>query len=844
MRDKVIKVVLVSQSLKIYHELENYLEQINTITSKQYVLDWIDNLQQGQNHLNNIEHNDWKQAGFLTDSNYQHDLYLIDENILPSFKQESITIIQEITNFMPIIVITDNDENGQFLLKLGFSDYLNIKTLNYTVLEHSLRLVSTRNVTQIPSEKLKKNEPSFQDFFQKVNLGMALIAPSGQFLQANPTMCQLLGYSKKEFSELTFQDITHPEDLEIAWKYLEQVLTENITPKNIAKRYLCKNQTWNWFSFTAFLATDINHNPLYLIATIQNLDNKPTAPNKINSADSLYQEFFANSTDGLFYLTVLPNNILIYDTINTAYEKIIGISKEDIKGKNIQEVIPNLEERKYRDCINYKESLSYEHTLNLEGIAHTWLTILIPIKDHQGKVIKIQGSTRDITQEKNAIAQQIRQTRYRHLLRSIALKIRQSLDIEMILQTTVTELQKTIRSERVILFQFLPNFSGKVIKESVSPNFPSMIGEIIIDEYCYKNISQKYWEGYVYKWSDINYAELSPCHREMLQKYQIKANLVLPIFRNAPDILSKQYSLKSYNYLWGVLCVHQCSETRQWTTEEVELVQHLIEQLNIALSQAELLESEVKQRQELARSNAELERFAYVVSHDLQAPLQTISNYVQLLERRYREKLDDKADKYINYIVGGVKRMRTQIEDLLQYSRVGREKSTFRQTDCNLVLQQAICNLQSEIDSNDATIVIDENLPILIADFSQLVVLFQNLISNSIKYRRQEVPPHIVIKADIKETIWQFSVADNGIGFEAQYQKRIFQIFQRLHTQDEYPGTGIGLAICQKIVERHGGNIWVESQPGCGSVFYFTIPNHNSPHSVSSNWAIFPTQIQ
>ncbi|MDJ0648575.1 MAG: ATP-binding protein, partial [Xenococcaceae cyanobacterium MO_188.B19] len=565
--------------------------------------------------------------------------------------------------------------------------------------------------------------------------------------------------------------------------------------------------------------------------------------NKIQSSETLYKDFFTYSTDGLFSLSVINNNTLIYDTINDAYEQIIGVSKGTIIGKNLKEILPALEERKYRYCIDSKESLSYENSRKIKGITHTWLTILVPIENDQGRVIKIHGSTRDITQQKNAIAQQIRQTRYRNLLRSIALKIRQSLDIGEILQTTVTELQKTIRADRVILLQFLPDKSGKVIKESVSLNFSSMIDEVISDKYCYDIICEKYFEGYVYHWSDINYAALSLCHQEMLQKYQICANLVLPIFRNSPDISIQNNSGQSHNYLWGLLGVQQCEQPREWTQDEIELLQHLIEQLNIALSQAELLGSEVKQRQELARSNSELERFAYVVSHDLQAPLQTISNYVQLLERRYREKLDEKADKYINYIVGGVKRMGTQIEDLLEYSRVGREKSTFRETDCNVILQQAISNLQSEIDATNTTIVIGDNLPALIVDASQLTVLFQNLIGNSIKYRRQ-IPPHIEIKAQMQEKIWQFSLADNGIGFEAQYQKRIFQIFQRLHTKEEYPGTGIGLAICQKIVERHGGEIWVESQPGHGSVFYFTIPNQNYSDSVQPNWAILPNKIQ
>ncbi len=813
MRDKVIKVILISPSLEIYHTLEDYLEQINSTISKKYTLNWLNDFEEWERKSNIIK----------------QDIYLIDKNILPSLTQESIKNIQQKNNIAPIVCITNSAANGQFLLNLGFSDYLNIKTLIPTDLERSLRLllsnVAKQKYREI-SEKAKSTERIFRDFFQQANIAMALIAPSGQFLQANSTLCQLLGYSEPEFSELTFQDITHPEDLENSWKYLEQILTADASIKSIAKRYLSKNQQWKWVNFSASLARDVKQNPLYLIATIQNLDNKQLAQSEIKSSETLYKGFFSHSTDGLFSLSVLPNNVLIYDTINTAYEQIIGISKEEITGKHLKELLPTVEERKYRNCINSKQSLSYEHTLNIKGVAHTWLTILVPIEDDQGNIIKIHGSTRDITQEKQAIAQQIRQTRYRNLLRSIALKIRQSLDIEVILQTTVTELQKTIHADRVILFQFFGDHSAKVIKESVSSNFPSMIEQVIIDKDCYQIISEKYFEGYVYHWSDINDVELDPCHQQMLQKYQVRANLVLPIFRNAPEITAKDYSSKYHNHLWGLLCVQQCSEPRQWTQDEIELLQHLIEQLNIALSQAELLESEVKRRQELARSNAELERFAYVVSHDLQAPLKTISNYVQLLERRYREQLDAKADKYINYIVGGVRRMRTQIEDLLEYSRVGRAKNTFRETDCNVVLQQAISNLQSEIDSSNATIITDNNLPSLIADFSQLVVLFQNLISNSIKYRRQ-IPPHIEIQAHKKETIWQFSVTDNGIGLEPQYKKRIFQIFQRLHTQDEYPGTGIGLAICQKIVERHGGNIWVESQLGYGSVFYFTIPNQN-----------------
>ncbi|MEG3955224.1 ATP-binding protein [Microcoleus sp. herbarium2] len=229
----------------------------------------------------------------------------------------------------------------------------------------------------------------------------------------------------------------------------------------------------------------------------------------------------------------------------------------------------------------------------------------------------------------------------------------------------------------------------------------------------------------------------------------------------------------------------------------------------------------LKSNQELARSNAELEQFAYVASHDLQAPLATIASYAQLLEKRYKDQLDSKASKFIGNIVQGCTRMQTLIDDLLEYSRVGRSRKPFQLTDCNHAVEQALANLQGAIRQTQAVVTYSE-LPGVMGDISQLVQLFQNLVGNSIKYRHDE-PPVVHITACKQEKDWLFSVSDNGIGIATQHQARIFQIFQRLHTQKEYSGTGIGLAICQKIVERHGGSIWVESQPGQGSTFYFTL---------------------
>jgi len=225
--------------------------------------------------------------------------------------------------------------------------------------------------------------------------------------------------------------------------------------------------------------------------------------------------------------------------------------------------------------------------------------------------------------------------------------------------------------------------------------------------------------------------------------------------------------------------------------------------------------------EDLKRSNQELEQFAYVASHDLQEPLRSVTSYTQLLAQRYQGNLDAKADKYINYIVDGASRMQQLINDLLAYSRLGKRVQEFEAADCNAAVQQSLSNLQIAIAEKNAVITY-ESLPTVMADEFQLVQLFQNLIGNAIKFC-QDVPI-IHIAASRNESEWLFSVRDNGIGIDPEYADRIFLIFERLHSRREYSGTGIGLAICQRIVERHGGRIWVESQSGEGATFYFTIP--------------------
>jgi PAS domain S-box-containing protein len=229
-----------------------------------------------------------------------------------------------------------------------------------------------------------------------------------------------------------------------------------------------------------------------------------------------------------------------------------------------------------------------------------------------------------------------------------------------------------------------------------------------------------------------------------------------------------------------------------------------------------------QQAKELARSNAELEQFAYVASHDLQEPLRLIASYTHLLAKRYMGKLDADADEFIGYTVESTQRMQRLISDLLTYSRVSMHGKPFDKTDLNEALKQALFNLQIAIEENQALITQD-NLPVLNVDAVQMAQLFQNLIGNAIKFHGHE-PPCIHISARQAGEMWIIAVKDNGIGIDPRFSERIFILFQRLHDRSEYPGTGIGLAICKRIVERHQGKIWVDSEPGQGATFYFTLP--------------------
>jgi PAS domain S-box-containing protein len=583
------------------------------------------------------------------------------------------------------------------------------------------------------------------------------------------------------------------------------------------------------------------------------LTKKQQAESTLLTSVTEFEELYHSAPCGYHSLDLTGKIV----RINRTELQMLGYAEPEVLGKSIAELIAPASIEALHKNLSVLKTRGWIHDVEFQMIRKDGSIVpvsatVVGANDAHGNYIGSRATIIDISDR-------VKSRKQARLSAEISQKIRQSLQLDEILETAVEEIQKLLEVDRVLIFRFERDGSGKVVQEKVLAGYPIVMNSKIIDPCFDRSYHDRYSQGRVYNIADITQAGFAPCYVEFLQQFSVKASAIVPI--------------QLRDQLWGLLIVHHCQSPREWQLKEVEAMSQISTQIGIALAQAQLLEQEQLQRQELARSNAELEQFAHIASHDLQEPLRMVISYLQLLERRYHGKLDRDADEFIDYAVDGAVRMQTLIQALLSYARVSSRKQPFGEVDCELVFQDAISNLYVAI-SDSGAIVSHDPLPAVWGDATQLTQVFQNLIGNALKFRR-ELPPKIHIsvqpvKLEVDDpnltidlnlssttatisspTAWCFAVADNGIGIESQYLDRIFAIFQRLHTRVTYPGTGIGLAICKKIVERHGGTIWVESTPietdsvlspslpvqpsHCGSVFYFTIPAISSTFTQHAN---------
>jgi PAS domain S-box-containing protein len=586
----------------------------------------------------------------------------------------------------------------------------------------------------------------------------------------------IFGIEQAEFAAnfQAFFERIHPDDV----ASFEEHRIRTLNGKgllNIEHRIVLPDQSIKYVVEKGSLVYDDAGTAILFEGTVQDITERKMAEQELKLSEEQLNLIY-NSTAGIIFLVgVEKENRFRFISMNNAGLAAIGLPTEAVFGKYVNEVIPepslSLVLEKYREAITTKQSVVWHETSNYPTGTKVGVVTLTPIFDQEGNCIRLVGSVNDITELKNieqslAISQQ----EYKSLFDQNPDAV-YSLDSEGNFVSFNPGLEKLLEATREELFE------AKTI-----------------DPFCYPDDRTK-MKHYFEK---VLQGEPQSYH---LLVTTLKGNSKYLSISNMPIVVN--------GLITGVYGIAKDSTIQK----------------NAELQLKELFGQLKERASELEVSNKELERFAYIASHDLQEPLRMVSSFLQLLQKKYNDSIDDKGREYIRFAVDGSVRMKRLINDLLDYSRVTTRKQELEKVDVQEVMKEVMQNLSLQITEKNAQISMSP-LPLLeLADKTQLTQLLQNLVGNALKYAG-DAAPEISIQCEERSDDWLFSVKDNGIGFDQKFAEKIFVIFQRLHNKPEYSGTGIGLAICKKIVDRHAGTISVTSEPGKGSTFYFTISKH------------------
>ncbi|MGA2668514.1 MAG: PAS domain S-box protein [Ignavibacteria bacterium] len=645
-------------------------------------------------------------------------------------------------------------------------------------------VVNYRDITERKrsEEELIVQKSYFQQLFENSPQGIVILDNTDKIVEANNGFEKLFQYRVEEVKDKNINTLLVPENLseQAAQMSLFALKGEVIHKETVRKR---KDGSLVDVAILAYPIT-LGNDQIGVYGIYSDISERKETEKALRNSQERYRAFVQQSSEGILrfeFLTPVPIRLPVEEQVrlifkygylaecNDTVAKMYGYSNADeIVGTRLNEILLESDQKN----VEYIRSLvqsgfrmndAESHEKDKEGNLRYFLNNLVGIIENEA-LVRIWGTQRDITETKRA-NEELRKIQFR-------------------LATLLSNLHD------VVLYE--TGGGEEFISENVIDLLGYPAGKFVNNRNFFNSIihpgdSKKLSE----KIKDWNKA-------------------------GKPGILNLEFRCRKADgsYIW--LEDHMVNVK---SFDEFENIAGVL----IDITEHKVSEEKLKQLAEkLAVSNKELEQFAYVASHDLQEPLRMVASYIQLLQRKYKGQLGSEADEFIGFAVDGVVRMKALINDLLVYSRVNTQEVPYEPTDCNNIIKQVENNLKASIEETGASIQC-ESLPVINGNPLQLTQLFQNLISNAIKFKRDE-PPIVKINAKLTDNDWLFSVTDNGIGIEKEFAERIFVIFQRLHNYTAYPGTGIGLAICKKIVEKHGGHIWVESEPGKGSTFYFTLP--------------------
>ncbi|NJP05289.1 MAG: PAS domain S-box protein [Chloroflexaceae bacterium] len=601
--------------------------------------------------------------------------------------------------------------------------------------------------------------------FERAAIGIAMADLQGRLLDMNPAFCEILGYRQDELYRMVLNEFTYPDDVTADLGLYRELLAGMRDVYNVEKRFIRKDQQVIWCRLTASLARDAQGKPRFAIAMLEDMTERRQTREALQESRERFH-IFAYSAIGMA-LIGLDGRWL---NVNRSMCEIVGYSEAELLRMTFQAIthpddldsdLEYIARLLHSNIRYYHKEKRYRHKMG----HFVWVQVSVAlVRNPSGEAAYLISNVQDITSRKQA-EDQLRQSEERYRL----------------LADNMRDLVCLHRSDGRIVY--------------LSPSCHNLLG---------------YDRGEMHGVSPCDVVHVE--HRDRLN--EVYNHIYKGVSSTSTTYLIRK---KDGDYIWFETLIHAIRNSHGRVT--------YLQTSSRDISKRMQMQQELAQRaRDLANSNAELEQFAFAASHDLQEPLSTMVGYLQLLERRYQGKLGTDADEYIEYAIDAANRMREQIEELLAYSRVTRRAKPLVETDLTDVVERAISNLQASISRHEAVIRYGP-LPTVLADGSQLVQVLQNLIGNAIKYRSSQTPEIDIGAVRADDQAWTFFVRDNGIGISPEDTERIFFLFQRGDHDERRPGTGIGLALCKKIIERHGGRIWVESQVQKGSTFLFTIPD-------------------